>query len=178
MIEHPTDTALQAIILNRTQVYASSRRHLTLNLPLRLALRIVPIMIFLYQIQSLLQAMRCQTSPDYPLLRYGKPDKQYPFDFATDGGVLYYLSTTLLFWQSDRGSCLAVNMIREDNDASELHGSLNLLWPLFQLLCLSQFVETLSCAIQGRQVMTETGMSIFEHSLAFAEVWTRADETG
>lgn len=37
------------------------------------------------------------------------------------------------------------------------------------MLCLSHFIETLSCALQGRPVVTETGMSIFEHSLAFAE---------
>ncbi|KAI9874904.1 MAG: hypothetical protein M1830_009140 [Pleopsidium flavum] len=161
-----------AIVLNRTQVYASSRRHINLSWPLRLALRIMPIIIFLYQTQSLLQAMRCQTSPGYPSLRYGKPDKRFPLDFSADGGILYHLSSTLLFWQSDRESCLAVNMIHPDNNSPQIQGSLPLLWPLFQSLCLSQFIETLSCAVQGRQVMTETGMSIFEHSLAFAEAET------
>ena len=48
-------------------------------------------------------------------------------------------------------------------------GSLSLLWSLFKLLCLSQFVETLSAAVQGQSIKTETGMSLFEHSLAFAE---------
>jgi len=60
-------------------------------------------------------------------------------------------------------------MLQPSDDTQQLQGSLSLLWPLFQGLCLSQFIETLSCAVQGRQVMTETGMSIFEHSLAFAE---------
>jgi len=129
----------------------------------------MPVIMFLYQTQSLLQAMRCQTSPDYPSLRYGKPDKQFALDFSADGGILYHLSSNLLFWQSDRESCLAVNMIQPNGEPPQLQGSLPLLWPLFQSLCLSQFIETLSCAVQGRQVMTETGMSIFEHSLAFAE---------
>ncbi len=140
-----------------------------LGWPLRLALRILPIVMFLYQSQSLLQAMRCQTSPDHSSLRYGKPGKRFVLDFSADGGVLCSMSSTLLFWQSDRESCLAVGMIAPSNDSQQIQGSLALLWPLFQTLCISQFIETLSCAIQGRQVMTETGMSIFEHSLAFAE---------
>lgn len=159
----------QAIILNRTQVYASSRRHIHLGWPLRLALRIIPIAMFLYQSISLLQAMRCQTSPDYSSLRYGKPGKRYVLDFSADGGLLYHLSSTLLFWQDDRKSCRAVSMLQPHDKSQQIQGSLSLLWPLFQGLCLSQFIETLSCAVQGRQVMTETGMSIFEHSLAFAE---------
>lgn len=124
--------------------------------------------MFMYQSISLLQAMRCQTSPDYSSLRYGKPGKHFALDFSADGGLLYHLSSTLLFWQDDRESCRAVSML-QPSDSRQLQGSLSLLWPLFQGLCLSQFIETLSCALQGRQVMTETGMSIFEHSLAFAE---------
>lgn len=160
---------MQAIVLNRTQVYASSRRHINLNWQLRLALRTMPIIMFLYQTQSLLQAMRCQTSPNYPTLRYGKPDKLYSLDFSADGGILYRLSSALLPWQDDKESCLAVHMIRPTEKSRQIQGSLPLLWPLFQSLCLSQFIETLSGAVQGQQAMTETGMSIFEHSLAFAE---------
>jgi hypothetical protein len=53
--------------------------------------------------------------------------------------------------------------------APELTGSLSLLWPLFKIFSFSQLVETISCAVQGRQVAAETGMTLFEHSLAFAE---------
>ena len=113
--------------------------------------------------------MRCQSSPDFSYLKYGKADKHVGLDFAGDGGLLYYLSSTLLFWQREQDSCLAVNMIPSGPGAPRPRGSLSLLWPLFQSLCLSQFIETISCAVQGRPVMTETGMSIFEHSLAFAE---------
>ena len=104
-------------------------------------------------------------------MRYGKPGKRLTLDFAGDGGPLYLLSSSLLFWQSDQDSCLAVSMItsRPGLEAQSRYGSFSLLWPLFQSLCLGQFLETLSCAVQGRAVMTETGMSIFEHSLAFAE---------
>ena len=158
-----------AIVLNRTEIYASSRRHLNLTFPLRLALRIVPIVMFIFHARSLLQAMRCQSSPDFSYLKYGKADKHIGLDFARDGGLLYYLSSTMLFWQSDQDSCLAATMIQSGPEAPRPRGSLSLLWPLFQSLCLSQFIETISCAVQGRPLMTETGMSIFEHSLAFAE---------
>lgn len=92
-------------------------------------------------------------------------------DFAGESGPLYYLSSGLLFWQNDQESCLAVGMItsKPGLEDQSRYGSFSLLWPLFQSLCLGQFIETLSCAVQGRTVMTETGMSIFEHSLAFAE---------
>ena len=113
--------------------------------------------------------MRCQTSSQYSFLKYGKPEKHVDLDFSGDEGFLYYLSSTLLFWESDADSCLAVDMTPSSSEPWERRGSLSLLWPFFQALCFGQFVETLSCALQGRQLMTETGMSIFEHSLAFAE---------
>jgi len=75
----------------------------------------------------------------------------------------------LLFWENDADSCLAVDMIPSRSESWDRKGSLSLLWPLFQSLCLGQFIETISCTVQGRPQMTETGMSIFEHSLAFAE---------
>ena len=152
-------------------MYASPRRHLVLGFSLRLALRILPIVLFVFHIYNLLAAMRCQTSPQFSALKYGNSNKKIELDFAGDGGLLYYLSSTLLFWQNDTEACLAVDMVQATPtpDVLSRKGSLSLLWPLFQSLCLSQFIETLSCALQGRHVFTETGMSIFEHSLAFAE---------
>jgi hypothetical protein len=57
----------------------------------------------------------------------------------------------------------------DDMPPHELRGSLSTLWPLFGSFCLSHFFETLSCAIQGRPIAAETGMTLFEQSLAFAE---------
>lgn len=102
-------------------------------------------------------------------MRYGDDGKHRHLDFSGDGGFLYNLSTILLLWQSDRDSCLAVSMVRLNETSPSAVGSLSLLWPLFKSLCLSQFVETLSAAVQGHTIRTETGMSIYEHSLAFAE---------
>jgi hypothetical protein len=162
-----------AIALNRTQIYASLRRPLSLTWPIRLALRIVPIVLFLVHILKLFRAIRCQTCPDFAELKYGNSTEYFVADFTLNGGVLHKLTSTLLFFESDRDSCLAMGMIPENpldgSGQGFLKGSLSILWPLFQTLCLSQFIETLSCAVQARTVQTEMGMTIFEQSLAFAE---------
>ncbi|TGJ86694.1 hypothetical protein E0Z10_g2066 [Xylaria hypoxylon] len=160
-----------AIVLNRTHIFAASRRRLRLTWPLRLFLRFAPILLFAYQSRRLLQAIQCQTSPDFAELRWGSSTKTSELMFAEPSGYLHGLSSALLFGASDYNSCRAINMIpASDQDSSnELRGSLSQLWPLFQTLCLSHFVETVSCAVQGRPVAVETGMTLFEHSLAFAE---------
>lgn len=136
----------------------------------RFLLYLAPIMLFSMEALWILQAMKCQTSPDYPLLRYGDPNKRLSINFGGDGGMLYRLSSALLFRQDDTSSCAAMNMsLKEDGDRLNVFGSWSIIWPFFLSLCLSQFIETLSCALQGRQLMPETGMTIFEHSLAFAE---------
>ncbi|KAJ5811385.1 hypothetical protein N7474_007686 [Penicillium riverlandense] len=160
---------IEALVLNRIAIYASTRRHLRLGWERRLALRIIPIILFVTQILVLLRGIRCQTSPNYGAMRYGKPGKRLIFDYAGGGGALYSLSSKLLSWESDQQSCSAVKMGRLGSSSEIPYGSYSILWPVFMVLCLSHFVETLSCALQGRAVLTEAGMSIFEHSLAFAE---------
>lgn len=147
------------------------RRALKLSFSLRLALRITPIILFFVQTKNALEAMRCQTSMQYSEFKYGSSVKPFYLDFAGDGGLLYYLSSSFLFWKTDEDSCRAVGMIQASPmpEILDHKGSVSLLWPLFQCLCLGQFVEAFSCAIQGRRVMVETMMSIFEYSLACAE---------
>jgi hypothetical protein len=131
----------------------------------------IPIAAFLAQTLAMLQALKCQTSPDYSTLRYGGSTKLPAIDFGADGGFLYGLSSFMLFWQDDATSCAARGMSFADaaQDHAAPNGSLNLLYWFFITLCIGQFFETLSCALQGRQPVPETGMTIFEHSLAFAE---------
>ena len=170
---------LMAIIVNRTQVYASTRRPLALGFRTRLFLRALPIILLVIQARWLLQSIQCQTSPDFGMLRWGNATKSSELMFTQNGGPLHTMSTILLLGASDEDSCRSVRMIppiEEDqadpqvlNSPPKLSGSLATLWPLFQTLCVSQFVETLSCAVQGRHVASETGMTLFEHSLAFAE---------
>ncbi|KAI0023015.1 hypothetical protein F4780DRAFT_124060 [Xylariomycetidae sp. FL0641] len=158
-----------AIILNRTHIFAASRRRLRLGWASRLLLRGLPILLFAYQSRQLLQAIQCQTSPDFSELRWGNASKSSDLMFAEPGGYLHSLSSTLLFGASDEDSCRAISMVPSPENPDELRGSLSQLWPLFGTVCLSQFIETISCAVQGRVVAVETGMTLFEHSLAFAE---------
>ncbi|KAI8942747.1 hypothetical protein NX059_000791 [Plenodomus lindquistii] len=159
-----------AILLNRTHFYASSRVPLAFDrLHVRLTLYLVPLLLFLFQIQSILQAIRCQTSPGWSEMQYGGPDRQLDTDFGGEGGYLWRGSSALLFWQTTEESCRAVNMLPLSSESTRPAGSLRLLWPLFLSLGFGQFVETLTCALQGRHPVQEVGMTIFEHSLAFAE---------
>lgn len=160
-----------AIVLNRTYIFAATRRRLRLTWPMRLALRIMPLALFVIQGRQLLQSMQCQTSPDFAQMRWGNSSKSSDLLFIQPDGFLHAISSALLLGASDEQSCLAVRMIPDDNAGPnpELKGSLSLLWPLFGTFCLSQFLETISCAVQGRPVAAETGMTLFEHSLAFAE---------
>ena len=160
-----------AIVLNRTHIFAATRRRLRLRWPVRLLLRVLPIILLLVQARQLLQSMQCQTSPDFALMRWNNASRSSDLMFSHTSGFLHGLSSNLLFGASDLDSCRAVRMVPADKlgQTSDLRGSLSLLWPLFGTFCLSQFLETVSCAVQGRPVSPETGMTLFEHSLAFAE---------
>ena len=173
---------IMAIVLNRTHIYASTRRNLSLPWKVRLLLRLAPIVLLAIQARSLLQSIHCQTSPDFGLLRWGNASKSSELMFTQNGGPLHTISSALLLGATDEDSCVAVRMIQPSYDeevlqqtptkelpAPDLVGSLSRLWPLFQTFSLSQLVETISCAVQGRPVAAETGMTLFEHSLAFAE---------
>ncbi|KAH8912812.1 hypothetical protein BR93DRAFT_906253 [Coniochaeta sp. PMI_546] len=160
-----------AIILNRTLIFAAPRRRFRLPWHARLALRLLPIVLLVIQARSLLESIQCQTSPDFAELRWGNSSKSSELMFTQTDSFLHGLSSTLLFGATDEQSCVSVRMVpREDEEtAANLRGSLSRLWPLFGTFCLSNFVEAVSCAVQGRPVAAETGMTLFEHSLAFSE---------
>lgn len=159
-----------AVILNRTTIFAATRRRLRLRWPVRLLIRITPVVLFYIQGRSLLQSIQCQTSPDFAELRWGNASKSSDLMFSQQNTLLHGMSSSLLFGATDEESCSAVNMIpTSETSSTDLRGSLSLLWPLFGTFCLSQFLEVITCAVQGRPVAAETGMTLFEHSLAFAE---------
>ncbi|TVY13410.1 hypothetical protein LARI1_G007809, partial [Lachnellula arida] len=153
---------VMAIVLNRTNIYASTRRNLVLPWKVRLGYTVPDVTGFLDA-------------------EVGQCVKAFGTDVYAERGVLHTVSRGLLFGGSDEQACLAVKMIppeydevalstpRKEMPPAELSGSLSLLYPLFKTFCFSQIVEAISCAAQGRLVAAETGMSIFEHSLAFAE---------
>jgi len=163
-----------AIILNRTHIFAATRRRLRLKWPMRLLLRAAPIVLLLAQIRTIIQSIQCQTSADFANLRWGDATMSSDLLFAYPNQLLNSMSSILLLGASDEQSCVAVNMIPSDDTGSahDLRGSLSILWPLFGTFCASHFLETISCAIQGRPLASETALTLFEQSLAFAEADT------
>lgn len=159
-----------AVILNRTYIYAATRRRLRLRWTVRLLLRSLPIVLIAMQSVRLLQSLQCQTSPDFSMLRWGDSRKSSDLMFLHQNKFFNTLASTLL-GSTDEQSCRAVHMIpSSDGESTQaLRGSLSRLWPLFTSFCLSHFLETLSCAVQGRAHAYETAMTLFEQSLAFAE---------
>lgn len=163
---------VMVVVLNRTVVYASPRRNISFGWKLRLCLRAIPLILFGLQIPNLLQSIHCQTSPDFAMMRWGNSSKSAELLFIQNGGFLHQATSLLLFQPTDEQSCLAVDMITQsssDSTSRNIRGSFSRLWPAFQTICLSQFVETLICSLHGRPVGAETSMTVFEHSLAFAE---------
>lgn len=122
----------------------------------------------MYQIRAITQTMRCQTGTF--LAESGVTDKKKLLNgaYMGEGGLLFKLSSALLFWESEEQSCISAKMVPSEASSS-IVGSSSVLWPLFLSLCVSHFMETVSCALQGQRPQAETGMNLFEHSLAFAE---------
>lgn len=162
---------IMAIVLNRTHVFAATRRRLPLRWPIRVILRLLPVLFLLIHARRLVRAIQCQTSPEFSDLRWSNSSARSDLMFAYPNVALNRAASTLLMGAADRKSCEAIYMIppKDSHPGSELQGSLTLLWPLFGVLCTSQFFETVSCAVQGRAVAPETIMTLFEISLAFAE---------
>ncbi|EGO59535.1 hypothetical protein NEUTE1DRAFT_121325 [Neurospora tetrasperma FGSC 2508] len=163
---------VMAVVFNRTHIFAATRRRLALRWTVRLALRLPVILVLAWQVERILESIQCQTSPDFANLRWGNASKSSDLMFSEKNNFLHGLSSTLLFGATDKQSCQAIRMVPWDNNSNEqpeLVGSLSRLWPLFMTFCVSQFIEVLSATVQGRPVAAETGMTLFEHSLAFAE---------
>ncbi|KAJ2904472.1 Protein ASI1 [Zalerion maritima] len=160
---------LMAIILNRTHIFAASRRRLRLRFHVRLALRFIPAILLLLFARRVLRSIQCQTSPHFSDLRWGNASVKSDLMFANPNVFFNRLTSTLLLGATDQESCEAVRMIPAEPGSTGMHGSLSILWPLFGVFCLSQFLEIVSCAVQGRSAATETCMTLFEISLAFAE---------
>lgn len=60
-----------AVVLNRTHIFAATRRRLRLRWQTRVLLRIIPVLLLLLQARRLLQSIQCQTASDFGLLRWG-----------------------------------------------------------------------------------------------------------
>jgi len=167
------------MLLNRTLIYASLRRPIRLPFKTRLLMRIVPVVMLAYQIFNMLFAMRCQTSTIFQ-------GERTDGDVVWGGSDFYFhaVGKAGSFWLDDRAVCESIGMIPDSewiDHTSSLEdpenpgvkillpkGSLDILWPLYKTLSFSQFVETFTCSLISR-VPAENGMTLLEHSLAFAE---------
>jgi hypothetical protein len=141
---------------------------------IRLPLYLIPITALLYQILSLTQGIRCQTSPNWTPPQYNNRElestllRAFPLHYAGENGFLHRASSALLFWESEEASCANAGM--NITESGYRAGSLSLLWPLFLSFCLSQFIETIVSALQGRRPVGD--INLVELSLAFAEAET------
>jgi hypothetical protein len=170
-----------ALLLNRVAVFGSTRQHINLTWTKRFALRLIPVMLFVAQIHKLLQAIQCQSSPDFMSLRFGTNNTSDTtgrgLEWHSEDRFLHWASSSILLTSSDADSCAARGMSASNSGAAPEYGSYSLLWPTFVRLCLSHLLETISCSLQQTPVMTEVAMSLFEHSLAFAEVEIMVSQT-
>lgn len=116
-----------AIILNRTVVFATTRRPSELPFIYRLMLRSIAIYALASQMVPLFKALKCTSSWAGPYI---------PVDV------------------SDKGGCPKPPI----------------LWDLYRSICTGHFVETFCSVVQGRMPYSETGMTLFEYSVAFQEV--------
>ncbi|RPA92276.1 hypothetical protein L873DRAFT_1710809 [Choiromyces venosus 120613-1] len=143
-------------------------------------MRLTPIALCLFHIYNISLALRCQTSEVY--LSDGSP--------RPAGGFLWQVARVGNWWMDDLQVCEAAGMIpdeawaeqegsegkpveekkgQETKDMEPIKGSMALLWPFYKTICFSQFVESFMCAITACNPAAETGMTLMEHSLAFAE---------
>lgn len=115
-----------AILLNRTVVFATTRRPAPLTLPHRIVLRSIAIYFLASRTFPLISAIACTTSP-----------------------IAQYVPA---FFVAETCPTPAI------------------LWDLYWGICVAHFIETFSCVIQGQTPHSETGLTLFEYSLAFQEV--------
>ncbi|KAL6450120.1 ASI3 Probable ERAD-associated E3 ubiquitin-protein ligase ASI1 [Candida maltosa Xu316] len=167
---------IMALVLNRTLVMASTNNlqqqqqarrgrvhnliHLTKSSSTifqklsMISFRIGVISLFLYQIYNILVVLNLNyhlgltSSSNLNWLYRLIPDKY--FSYSVD----YFNDTKYMKTPS------AQVMVGPTSD---------MYWPIFLTFCLSSFIETFIAAIKGEKPYTESGITIFEHSLAFQE---------
>lgn len=115
-----------AIILNRTVVFATTRRPSELPFMYRLLLRSIAVYSLASQTLPLLRSLKCTSS------------------WAAD-----YIPLTVSPDKCPKPS---------------------ILWDLYRGICIGHFIETFCSVVQGKMPYSETGMTLFEYSVAFQEV--------
>ena len=67
-------------------------------------------------------------------------------------------------------SLIQTGIWQHQKDQVNIGPTTDMYWPIFLGFCFLLFIETFVSVVQGKQPYTESGITIFEHSLAFQEV--------
>jgi hypothetical protein len=87
-------------------------------------------------------------------------------------GWFYDVLLYFPIFEYDSTKFSGIKYMATPDDQVMLGPTTDIYWPIFLTFCLSSFMETFVSAIQGRKPYTESGITIFEHSLAFQEFST------
>ncbi|KAG7660466.1 uncharacterized protein J8A68_006023 [[Candida] subhashii] len=141
-----------AINRNRGLISAQKSAFILKNLSI-ISLRIGVVGVLLYSGYNVLVALNL-------LNHIGLPDKNLKW--------LYELLPDKYF-AYDVGYYSDTKYMKTPNSQVMIGPTSDMYWPVFLNFCLSSFTETLIASIEGKKPYTESGITIFEHSLAFQE---------
>lgn len=169
---------------NRTVFFATPRRPLVLNLWSKLAVLIVPIALLSVQGVKILQALHCQTRPganDFDMVRGPPYNAQFVGERAAitafgqpwqESSHLHKLVSAPLHLHPSLSPICRPVAFPDTATIDVPPGSFVNLMPLLLAFCLSEIVATFINTLQGRKNSRHIALSIFQHSLAFAEAET------
>lgn len=163
---------VMALVLNRTLVMASTNNlqqqqvrrgqfnqaklassTIFKNLSM-ISFRVGVILLFLYQIYNILIVLNLH----------------YHLGLTQDSSLnwIYRYIADLLF-QYDAEFFNDTKYMKTPGAQVMVGPTSDMYWPIFLTFCLLSFIETFIASIEGKKPYTESGITIFEHSLAFQE---------
>lgn len=147
---------ITALIMNRIIIFASSRRNRKLPMISNIILR--SFSIFLLFKASLGLIMACKSYLDNPVIQFIFQSRIFDFD-PIQFPKLSFLS--IPFGEDHFYKVL--------NGKTVMGPTTSILRPFHLSLCLSQVLETFISVASGSRPAIETGITLFEYSLAFQE---------
>lgn len=153
---------MTALIMNRVIIFASSRRRQRLPTISRIILRLIALLVLFEGSYGLFIAMK--TYCDYPSIQLLLKSSYFDFDLEKFKVFKFFglpYTTRLL----QRQTCIDGHQIIKYGPTSSF------LKPFHLALCLSQILETFISVTSGLRPRMETGITLFEYSLAFTEAY-------
>ncbi|CUM64485.1 uncharacterized protein PRCAT00002090001 [Priceomyces carsonii] len=156
---------IMAIILNRTLVFASTNNRSSEHRERKddkVRNRSREIMIFILRFSAIVLLLQCFNSVLVALNFNSHAGLK-----NTDMSWFHYLLPDRFFAYDPLNP---PNKYMVSTDSQGMAGpTSDMYWPIFLTICYLTFIETFISVIQGKRPYTETGFTIFEHSLAFHE---------